>query len=384
MVHLHSIKQLTPPNINDKPIKALVNHTNSILNDAVNYALQDNVIPPAMLQALQNDVFLFSGLKTYTQLKTASQILLNEQGQRKPFAQFAKDVEAIHANYNHQYLQAEYQFATTSAQMAGKWAALDNTGRYYLQYRTAGDSKVRDSHAALNNTTLPADDPFWSEYYPPNGWRCRCNAIEVSKNRYSQTDSSTSITAGIAATSAIDKKGNNSQAIFRFNPGKQKVIFPPTHPYKGDLSKCGNSNLTDGSGQQEKCKVAAELQKQLEDKIAARRNEIKAITKETLAGRKVTNEGIDAEISFGINGIKEALNQGHKHYVAKNEALLNIEKLITTGKYAGSADDTKNRVKQFHYIEVEIANDKSYVVVKETFNNEFHFYSIVDKIKKSD
>lgn len=216
-----------------------------------------------MRQKLANDTFIFSGFKTYSQLKTASELLLDDAGKPKPFAQFSRDIQAIHANYNQRYLEAEYYFAQGSAQMAAKWANLDDTGRYNLQYRTAGDSRVRDSHAALRDTTLPADDSFWDLYYPPNGWRCRCQAVEVSKDRYKESDSDAAKKAGNAATTSIGKDGKNSLAIFRFNPGKQQIIFPPKHPYKGDLSKCGNVNLADGSGQDEKCKVAAELQQQL-------------------------------------------------------------------------------------------------------------------------
>ncbi len=261
--HLHEKGTVKPTIVNDKPVKDLIKETNRILNDAVNFGISDNVIPPAMLKSLQNDVYLFSGMKTYAELKTVSSLLLDEQGKRKPFSQFAADVEKIHKNYNQTYLEAEYYFATSSAQMAANWAALDDKGRYNLQYRTAGDARVRDSHNALRDTTLPPDDAFWQSYYPPNGWRCRCTAVEVSKQRYKESDSKDAIVKGDKATTAIGKDGKNALAIFRFNPGSQKIIFPPTHPYKGDLSKCGVGKLADGSGQGEKCKVAAELEKQI-------------------------------------------------------------------------------------------------------------------------
>ena len=51
--------------------------------------------------------------------------------------------------------------------------------RYYLQYRTAGDAKVRPTHAEMAGITLPASDPFWAEFYPPNGW-----AAAVPWSRY--------------------------------------------------------------------------------------------------------------------------------------------------------------------------------------------------------
>jgi hypothetical protein len=30
------------------------------------------------------------------------------------------------------------------------------------------------------NLILPADDPFWSTHYPPNGWGCKCGVVSAS------------------------------------------------------------------------------------------------------------------------------------------------------------------------------------------------------------
>ena len=57
--------------------------------------------------------------------------------------------------------------------MAAKWKDFEaKKDRYHLQYRTAADDRVREEHAALHGITLPPDDPFWKQYFPPNGWRC--------------------------------------------------------------------------------------------------------------------------------------------------------------------------------------------------------------------
>lgn len=337
-----------------------------------------------MRQKLANDTFIFSGFKTYSQLKTASELLVDDTGKPKPFAQFSRDVEAIHANYNQRYLEAEYYFAQGSAQMAAKWANLDDTGRYNLQYRTAGDSRVRDSHAALRDTTLPADDIFWDEYYPPNGWKCRCQAVEVSKDRYATSDSDAAIKAGKAATTSIGKDGKNSLAIFRFNPGKQQIIFPPKHPYKGDLSKCGNVNLAEGSGQDEKCKVAAELQKQLpqSDDFKVRRKQLQDAAKVDLKDVEVKHTDLDKPITFTTKGIKEYLNQPHKHYTEKNELIATMPNVLKNATYKGFGENIKNNeATNFHLFEIEILEDKSYLIVKENTAGVLQFYSISDSDK---
>ena len=63
-----------------------------------------------------------------------------------------------------------------SAHMAGRWAQLqaNKDRRPFLQYRTAGDSRVRPLHRQWNGLIYPIDDAFWVTHYPPCGWNCRC------------------------------------------------------------------------------------------------------------------------------------------------------------------------------------------------------------------
>ena len=183
-----------------------------------------------MLAKLQNDTFVFSGLRTHAQLLEASTMLM-EDGKIRGFDAFAKDFNQVNTKYNQNYLEAEWQFAVSSSQSAGNWAAIDQDGRYNLQYRTANDDRVRADHAALQNITLPTDDPFWISYYPPNGWRCRCVAVEVLKTKYELSDSVKANEAGDRATTKIGPDGKNRSAIFRFNPGMEQKVFPPKHPY---------------------------------------------------------------------------------------------------------------------------------------------------------
>ena len=63
-----------------------------------------------------------------------------------------------------------------SAHMAGRWAQIQaaKKDRPYLQYRTAGDARVRPQHRAWNGLIYPVDHAFWATHYPPNGWGCRC------------------------------------------------------------------------------------------------------------------------------------------------------------------------------------------------------------------
>ncbi len=192
-----------------------------------------------MRTRLQRSDYIFSGIKTFHELNEAFPSLIDANGNRKPFEQFLNDVQNIDATYNRNYLRAEYNHAQASAEMAAKWERFQQDGdRYNLQYRTAGDDKVRPEHAALDRVTLPIDDPFWDTYYPPNGWNCRCTVVQVRKSKYPTTPHDEAMSLGEQAT-GTDKKG-----IFHFNAGKEQKTFPDYNPYT--ISKCQTCDIAKG------------------------------------------------------------------------------------------------------------------------------------------
>lgn len=205
--------------------QALINETLRVLDTAVGSALPHEV-PDTIRYALENNAFVFSGFKTFHALREVGLSMLTEKGDIKPFGEFLTDVRRINEQYNHNYLYAEYNHALGAAQMAAKWHEFEQDGdRYNLQYRTAGDDKVREEHAILNGTTLPPSDPFWDMFLPPNGWNCRCTAVQVRKNKYPASDPELAMKRGQNCTEGAKK------SIFRYNAGKSLQLFPPKHPY---------------------------------------------------------------------------------------------------------------------------------------------------------
>ena len=213
--------------------------------DILDQAFQKVNMTEAMRRRLTRSDYIFSGLKTFHELNEAFPSLLDENGNRKEenngqsFEQFYNDVQKIDKTYNQNYLHAEYNFVHASAQMAAKWEQFTEDGdRYNLQYRTAGDDKVRPEHAALNGVTRPMDDPFWETYYPPNGWNCRCTVVQVRKSKYPLTPTDEAMQRGEEALQS-DKKG-----IFRFNPGKQQKAVPDYNPYT--IKRCRDCDIAKG------------------------------------------------------------------------------------------------------------------------------------------
>ena len=205
--------------------RRLIAETVKQLNTAISAGVPHEV-PEVVRYALENNAFIFSGFKAFHTLREVGLSLTTDKGDIKPFDTFRHDVEQVNNRYNHHYLYAEYNHAVGASLMAARWQQIEADGdRYDLQYRTAQDDRVREDHAILHGTTLPPSDPFWSLYLPPNGWNCRCTAVQVRRGKYPQSDPALSMLRGNNCTE------NAKQQIFRFNPGKDLQLFPPKHPY---------------------------------------------------------------------------------------------------------------------------------------------------------
>jgi SPP1 gp7 family putative phage head morphogenesis protein len=348
--------EILPEDINNKHVQPLMDETYALLHEGMKKGIA-HYVPASVQMYLSDNVFVFSGAKTYAQLKELSGLLLDENGSIKPFNKFWQETQTLNSTYNKSYLESEYLFATQSAQMASKWQEYETDGdRYNLQYRTAGDDRVRESHWLLHNTTLPPTDKFWDEYFPPNGWRCRCTAVQVRKSKYPESNSQHAIQAGQEAT---EGKSN----IFRFNPGKQQVIYPKNHPYFKGLTPTQES----------------ELKKAVEAKYSEKTAKVlRNWAKDNLQGTSFVPNNFENTIEFTTKGIKEFLNQPHKFYFEKNELIKDIRNVINNSEYKGVTSDLKNRIS--HIFEIEIKGEKSWVIVRED-SNRFTLYSISDNKK---
>ena len=211
--------------IKDPAARKLIRETVDAINSGVDAHLPTDV-PDTLRYALEENSFIFSGFMTFHAMREIGLSLVTDKGEIKPYADFQADVLKLNAKYNTSYLNAEYKHAVGTCQMAAKWHDLERDGdRYLLQYRTAEDDRVRTDHAMLNGITLPPSDPFWDKYYPPNGWGCRCTAVQVRRGKYTESDPAKAMQLGDNATETA------KQQIFRFNPGKELKLFPPKHPF---------------------------------------------------------------------------------------------------------------------------------------------------------
>ena len=206
---------------------------------ALDSAFEKVEMSDAMRRRLTRSNYIFSGMKAFHELNEAFPSLLDENGNRKTFERFLNDVQTIDKTYNANYLRAEYNFVAGSAEMAARWESFMQDGdRYNLQYRTQRDDKVRPEHAALDRVTLPPSDSFWEEFYPPNGWNCRCTVVQVRKSKCPATNHDEAMRLGDEALQ------RDSKGIFRFNAGKEGKSVPDYNPYT--IRRCRDCDVAKG------------------------------------------------------------------------------------------------------------------------------------------
>ena len=309
-------KGFTPEMLAEPEIRALIEETYNALNGAIDTAIKTET-PPELTAALQNNAFIFSGFKTYHSLSEVGLQLTDSNGNVKSFDTFRKDVEAIDKRYNTNYLYAEYNHALHTSQMAVKWHDIMEDGdRYNLQYRTAGDERVRSDHAALDNTTLPPSDDFWKSYLPPNGWNCRCTVEQILRDDYPMSDPEMAKAAGDACTDEPKMR------MFRYNAGQEMTVFPKKHPYLpkgcGDCPRKGGLSLgrVPNSEQCRACDATQEayrtheestLNDKLRNLLTERGRELTRLLREIIAShrfKEVENH----------SGIRSAIDQSDPDY----------------------------------------------------------------------
>jgi SPP1 gp7 family putative phage head morphogenesis protein len=76
-------------------------------------------------------------------------------------------------------LETIFRTNIQSSYMVGRYKAMKSVAksRPYWQYLAVLDNMTRDEHAAMHGRVFRHDDPIWDEWYPPNGFNCRCRVI---------------------------------------------------------------------------------------------------------------------------------------------------------------------------------------------------------------
>ncbi len=171
-----------------------------------------------MFNALDRNIYVFSGFKTYQQLRDISDKLTDDNGNKRSFEEFKKEVLKVNQTYNVRHLNAEYNHSIVSSQMASQWLDIQANKKIlpFLKFDATLDRNTTNTCRNLDGFTARVDDPIWETYYLPLHWGERSVIMQMANGTVSDQ-------------SKISFP--ELQDMFKGNVGIDGVIFPKNHPY---------------------------------------------------------------------------------------------------------------------------------------------------------
>lgn len=184
-----------------------------------------------LLAELRENIYMFSAAKTFQQVRDMTDLLVDDSGHVRSFSDFEDLASQIFTQYNENWLSAEYDTAISSGRSGVRWNRIENEKATlpFLRMSVVEDDNTSDICEPLDGITLPVDDPFWDEYYPPNHFRCRTTVEQLEE------DAQQSSKAEVGE--AVEHADQDMDDMFKMNVGKDKVVFNEDHPYFDVASK---------------------------------------------------------------------------------------------------------------------------------------------------
>ena len=182
-------------------------------------------------QLMEYNLFEFSASKTEARLAAMTDLLMNEeQNGIRSEDEFKKLANDRVANLNQNYLTTEYNLSIAVGQNSAaynRFLSEKDTVTSYVQYQSAGDSKVRDEHRKLDGKIFNLSDKEAMKLWPPNGHGCRCEMTQ-----YNRTPKEGDVMSGKTAQEMLNAENAKwSESQFNINRGDLKQVFTKSQFY---------------------------------------------------------------------------------------------------------------------------------------------------------
>lgn len=334
--------------------------------------------------ALRHSTDVFSAFKVHRAQNDMAARLLDSNGNLKPFNQWRDEVLPIADHQCHNWLETEYNTAVLRARQAANWQQFQAEKDILpnLKWLPSTSPNPGEDHRPFWNTILPVDHPFWNEHRPGDRWNCKCDLTSTD-------EPATSVPSGSPA-------GNAPQPGLKDNPGKSQAVFSDDHPYfPSDCKHCAFYNPT------LKARLATVITARVKDcyhcpyiDACIDRTEVEMIRNSRDAVRDYfkeksqtvsTTDGPKYEIGLTYQAVKCITGKPHKFTYLRNTLCYDLETIMKEAEYLGWSPDIKDDsvrghgdAKNWHYYRITIANENSFVVIKERENGEMLFHAIQD------
>lgn len=183
-----------------------------------------------VVEALQNNIHRFGTDKTQKQLYDINQII--KDANVDTFEKFFTRAQKVFPNYKRTWARAEWEqaFATSQSAATHKRYMENADIAPFWQYKTVADEIVRPEHWKLHNKVFRKTDADAWKFKAPNGWKCRCDDIELIDYDGEITSYQDAIALDPEGFEKMNKSGH------AVNWGNQKEVFTATQSYLHGLS----------------------------------------------------------------------------------------------------------------------------------------------------
>lgn len=181
-------------------------------------------------ELFEANIHRFGSDKTQKQIYDLNQII--KDADVDSFGKFFERARKVFPNYKRHWAKAEYENALSVSQASARYRRyMDNIDiAPFWQYKSVMDGKQRPSHGALHNMVFRKDDAASWQFLPPNGWRCRCDDIELID--YNGKVSTVSDAIGVD-TDGYEQMIKSGHAV---NWGDTKQVFSESQRYLSGLA----------------------------------------------------------------------------------------------------------------------------------------------------
>ena len=161
---------------------------------------------------------VFAAFKVHRMQNDMARLLLDSNGNLKPFEQWRKEVMPIASHQVGQWLRTEYNTAVLRAHQAADWQQFEREKDVLPNLRWMPSTSVNPGkdHMVFWGTVRPIDDPFWNEHRPGDRWNCKCDLSSTNDP--------------VTEIPDFTRKDNPHLGLDN-NPGKDGKLFSDTHPY---------------------------------------------------------------------------------------------------------------------------------------------------------
>jgi hypothetical protein len=175
-----------------------------------------------LLSELRENTYMFSAAKTYQQTFDQKKLLFDEEGNLRSSKEFTQLAEKNFDTWNDAWGRSEYSTAVGQGAMASQWQRIEENKDILPILTFDATGEECPICQPFEGLSAPVDDPVWDWATPLLHFNCECVIIQGDED------------TELSSKEDYDKVASLKDTVpepFRMNPGKDKYIFSPDHPY---------------------------------------------------------------------------------------------------------------------------------------------------------